>query len=759
MIEVYSSFLKRFTRIKVLLILTIGLANISFAESDQLLEADQAFRFSAQMNASDEIQISWQIADGYYMYRERFSVSALNGAAVLGEPVFPQGKKKQDELFGEVEVYEEQVTYTVPVSMITENGLGAKQLEIEVIGQGCNEPIGICYPPLKKTAVLQLAALQSSASQQSTMSDSNGSLDSLQSLSDLLSTGIEQPQFLTPDEAFQFELTRVDRDLAKANFTIAKGYYLYKDKVDISSAADNLSVAGLNLPEGVEKTDEYFGEMMVFYNGFEAQVPVTWHEQNKGETLATFDVTYQGCADEGICYPPVKTTVTLDFLGISDASAAQLSPSSGISAAGPGSSWSFIWPIALAFGAGLLLTFTPCVLPMVPILASMVAGQRQSRSQINGGMLAGIYVLGTAVTYAAMGVVAGLTGDQLQAYFQNVWAIGSVALVLVLLALSMFGVYKLQMPSAVQSWLQNRISGAKAGAVSGVFVMGLVSALIVGACVSPVLISVLALAIDKGDPVLGGAIMFSMALGMGIFLILVGWGVDLLPKAGPWMERINHIFGLMLLAVAIYLLGNIRSVPVLYLWSGLLVISSVYLGAFSTTEGKSGWYVLQKGVALLAFVWGVLALMGAMAGNRDILKPIDYRTMLHGQQVAVEHARFERVWNLQQLDARLETAMAQGKPVLLDYYADWCVDCIRMEKSTFQDIRVSETLNKEFLLLQVDVTDASNDATNSIKKRYNVFGPPAMLFFDELGNEIDTMRRYGYMDSDAFLEHIDPLRG
>jgi thiol:disulfide interchange protein DsbD len=420
----------------------------------------------------------------------------------------------------------------------------------------------------------------------------------------------------------------------------------------------------------------------------------------------------------------------------------------------------------LAFAAGLALTFTPCVLPMIPILASIVVGQGNNRSKLHGGILSIAYVFGTATTYTAVGVTAGATGEQLQAYFQNPWGIGVIVVILVLMSLSMFGLYDIQLPASLQSRLQTQSGRLQGGALGSVFALGAISALIVGACVSPVLIAVLGLAIERADPVLGGMIMFSMALGSGVILIGLGFGASyLLPKAGPWTATVNYVFGVMLLGVAIYMLSALPDLPILYLWAILLISVSVYLGALEALpEGTNGWLYLRKGVGVLALIWGILALLGGMNDNRDITRPLDLSgngllastDFRSNQNMAETHIVFTRVSDVRELDEQLSIARIAGRPVMLDYYADWCIDCIRMEKSTFSDQAVVVELS-DYVMLQADVTDPRNPATNAIKKRYGVYGPPAMLFFDASGSERRELRRYGYMGSEEFLTHVSKI--
>ncbi len=726
------------------------------AQDDELLEPGQAFRFSASALDAGRVEVRWDIAPGYYMYRDKFRVQLLEGDATLGPVGIPPGKPKQDPFFGELEVHTGSVKLDVPVQR--QPG-GPLKVLIEAQGQGCNEPVGVCYPPLKQTARLTLAALGSDPASPAVAPP----VTSLKSLKDLLSGAADDPEFLSPDQAFRFDLTASSATELEARFAIEPGYYLYRDKVAFASETPGVTVAGYQLPAGKEKYDQYFGRIEAYYEGFEVIVPLA--RTADAALPAVFTVNYQGCADEGICYPPITKTVRLDLpalKGVAAVGGPPAPPAAPAGAPAAGTAAKGFWGYVLtAFLTGIVLTFTPCVLPMVPILSSVIVGQGGTITRLRGGSLATAYVLGTAVTYTAAGVLAGATGEQLQAYFQNPWMIGAVSVLLLWLALSMFGLFDIQMPSFIQSRLQSRTQALQGGQLGMVFVLGLVSAMIVGACVSPLLIVALGVAIASGDPLLGGAIMFAIALGMGVFLIALGFGAGyLLPKAGGWMDRVKQVFGVLLLAVAIYLLGTIPAVPVLYLWAALFIICAVYLGALqSLPEGASGWRYLWKGTGVLLLVWGVLALLGGMAGERDILRPVALKGGWPGGNAvqAPVHARFERLNSLTQLDQRLAQAQASGRPLMLDYYADWCVDCVRMERATFQDPRVAQLLNDQFVLLQADVTDPADPFSKAVKQRYRVFGPPAMLFFSADGHELTELRRYGFMDADEFLSHLDPL--
>ncbi len=474
------------------------------------------------------------------------------------------------------------------------------------------------------------------------------------------------------------------------------------------------------------------------------------------------EISYQGCADKGICYPVEKKKVSLRLPAADGDKPAILTAKTKPPRV---EGETYLSLILAAFGAGLLLTFTPCVLPMVPILSGVIVRSGdQTLSKAQAGLVSYSYVLGTAVTYTAAGVLAGATGEQLQAYFQNPWAIGIFATILFLLALSMFGLYELQMPSFIQSKLHYHSHKIKGGSFLGAFGLGLVSALIVGACVSPVLIGVLGVAITNGDPVLGGGIMFAMAHGQGVALVAAGIGAGyLLPKAGAWMDRIKYVFGVMLIGVSIYLLGYLPQVPVLLLWSVLLIVTAVYMSATQPLPSDaSGWRYLWKGFGTFFLIWGALALLGGLMGERDILKPVplaNVAALTAGAPATAATAPagelFHRYTQLQDIESAMARARQQGRPVILDYYADWCTDCLRMEATTFKDARVRAAL-KRFELLQANVTD-NNDQAKAMKKKFGVLGPPAMLIFDANGQERKELRFYGYKNTEAFLALLDRI--
>ncbi|RNE92772.1 protein-disulfide reductase DsbD, partial [Marichromatium sp. AB32] len=409
--------------------------------------------------------------------------------------------------------------------------------------------------------------------------------------------------------------------------------------------------------------------------------------------------------------------------------------------------------VALFFGLGLLLAFTPCVFPMIPILSGIIAGQGAGITTRRAFVLSLVYVLAMALTYTVAGVLAGLFGANLQAAFQDPWILGAFALVFVALALSMFGFYDLQLPASLQSRLAALSNRQQGGTLAGVAIMGLLSALIVGPCVAPPLFGALIYISQTGDALLGGVALFALSLGMGAPLIVIGTSAGkLLPRAGAWMEAVKAVFGVALLAVAISLIERVIPAAVaMLLWGLLLICSAVYLGALSPLGHESGgWRKLWKGLGVALLVYGGLMLIGAAAGGKDTLQPLRGLGIGGGEAA---HAEFTRVKTVADLDRELAAASAQGRPVMLDFYADWCVACKEMERYTFSDPAVIAELDR-FVLLQADVT--ANDAADQalMQGRFGIPGPPAMLFFGADGAERSGFRLVGFTPAEAFADHL-----
>ena len=418
-----------------------------------------------------------------------------------------------------------------------------------------------------------------------------------------------------------------------------------------------------------------------------------------------------------------------------------------------------------AFVSGILLTFTPCVLPMVPIVSSIIAGQGESVTKTKAVMLALSYVMGTAVTYAMMGALAGATGEQLQAYFQNIWAIGAMTLIFILMALSMFGLFTIQLPSFIQSRLNAESQSMKGGNIGMVFLLGMISALILGACVSPVLISFLSVAISSSDATLGALTMFSLALGMGVPLVLLGFGAGyLVPKAGMWMDNVKYFFAVLLLGVAIEIFSTLELVNTLLLWGVYTVGISIYLGATQALAAESnGWQKFQKAVATVLLIWGTILMVGAGYGEKDIYHPLPKMSVTvvggDGKPKLSGEMPFEEIPNLTAYEIKKREVMDEGKTLLIFFHTDTCPVCKHLRDTTFKDERVQEKLKNDYVAISVNMTPKSNEKAQrqmeELKKMFQVFGPPGFVFIDSEGKEIEDSKFYGYQEPDEFYDTLD----
>jgi thiol:disulfide interchange protein DsbD len=474
----------------------------------------------------------------------------------------------------------------------------------------------------------------------------------------------------------------------------------------------------------------------------------------------TLQISYQGCAEAGLCYPPTKKELKVALATPGSAKASARPPTGSMQSeqdmlAARIRSGSLLAVLATFFGAGLLLAFTPCVLPMVPILSGIIVGAGRDRPVSRGRAfsLSLAYVLGMALTYTVAGAAFAAAGQQAQAFFQKPWIIVLFAALFVVLALGMFGAFNLQVPAAFQAKIADVSNRQKQGTLVGTAVMGALSSLIVTACVAPPLVAALAVIGQSGDVFRGGAALFALSLGMGAPLLLVGASAGrLLPKAGPWMDAVKVAFGIMMLGVAIWMLGRILPGPVtLGLWAALTFLTGYYLFAKGDRAAKGGLALVRRGLGALAALYGVALLIGALAGGSNPLQPL--AGLKPERQVAeAQRLEFTRIKTVDDFDRALAAASAAGRPVMLDFYADWCVSCKEMEHRTFTDPAVRSELARA-VLLQADVT-ANDDADQALLQRFGILGPPTIVFYGADGIERKDYRVVGFKPADEFRSHV-----
>ena len=757
-----------FHSLLLLLLLACHTAAQSENVEQELLQPDAAFVFSSGATDRSTLQVNWNIADGYYLYRDRIRFSTDTPGVELGEPVLPAGEIKNDEFFGRIEIFRNRVTGTIPVKQAPDD---IDSIALRALSQGCAD-IGVCYPPHTQLAQIDLAAAPSA-----TGDPGSETLQALQALDQNLGLGSPDDEFLDPDAAFRVDVSEAGPTELLVRWDIAEGYYLYRDKLDIRLlAVEGVTAGPASIPEGETKHDEFFGDVQVFHNEVEARLPL--QRASGAATEVSIQLGYQGCAEAGICYPPIKKKLTLPLAAYNPD---EVAPGAAMASSAPAATAtgstrqddiarvlqesSLGWVVLFFFGAGLLLAFTACMYPMIPILSSVIVGHGKSVTAGSAFILSLVYVEAVAVTYAVIGLVSAQLGAGVQAFFQNPWILGSFALIFVALAMSMFGFFHLQLPSSLQAKLSETSHRMKGGSLVGVAVMGVLSALIVGPCAGPVLIGALIYTSQSGDYLTGALAMFALGNGMGApLLVICTSGGKLLPKAGMWMNTVKAVFGVILLGVAILMLERILPGPVtLVLWALLLIIPAIYMRALDALpEGASGWMRFWKGLGVAMLVYGVILIFGATTGARDPLNPL--RNLNSAATVpgataghASTHLQFQRIKSVADLEQALQASSALGKPVMLDFYADWCTYCIKMEDYTFSDPAVQAAL-ADVTLLQADVT-ANDEQDLALLNHFNLFAPPAILFFGPDGQELDDARLVGFLDAGEFLAHVQRAFG
>jgi thiol:disulfide interchange protein DsbD len=780
------------------------------AQEEELLPPEEAFNLSARVEG-DNLIAEYQIAPGYYMYRERFAfqVESSDAPARLGDAQIPAGKIKQDEFFGQMETYRDSVRIVLPLIF---EGAPASTLLVKATSQGCAD-IGVCYPPQKqaltvepassanikpaawvsssaatKTPNADVAALQAllgetttklETQQQSNNAGQTGSSDALAVLQALgQDIGLdEDDEILHPDQAFILSARLDANNIIQTNILMAENIYLYRDKIKIAMVeGKGHSIGAISIPRGKKKDDEFFGPTEVIFDQVNVSIPLI--TEADASNLITLSYQYQGCVEDRICYPPITKYLSIDsaagLIQVLDeftdsGGAAQISSSSASTTGAPVSEQdqfaqllkdeSLVLVIGLFFLAGIGLTFTPCVFPMIPILSSIIAGQGSTITTRKAFTLSLVYVLSMAATYAVAGAIVGYYGAEfnIQIWFQDPVVLSIFATVFVLLALSMFGFYELQMPNAIQSRLTAISNSQQGGTLVGVGLMGLFSAIIVGPCITAPLVGALIFISQTQNWQLGGLALFALGLGMGVPLLLIGTSAGkLLPRAGGWMDSVKAVFGVVMLAVALWLLERILPTGItMFLIAALMIASAIYMGALdSLNEAASGWRRLVKSLGLLILIYGVAYLIGAAAGSNDLIQPLRGLSASSGNvsQAGQQHLAFRQIKGRQGLQLALTDSVQRNSETMLDFYADWCISCKEMEKYAFSHPEVLAAL-EQVATLQADVTD--NDSIDTeLMTSLGIYGPPAILFYDANGEEIRHRRVVGEMSGEEFAAHV-----
>jgi thiol:disulfide interchange protein DsbD len=554
-----------------------------------------------------------------------------------------------------------------------------------------------------------------------------------------------EDQFLPPEQAFRFSAQMIDASMIEVRFDIAKDYYQYRERFTFK--ADGAQLGTPMIPPGKKKFDETFGKTVEIYREqILVRLPVT------ADAPFTLIVGSQGCSDRGLCYAPMESVVKLSPAAASSPQLTQSVPAAAkpttetemgrIEASLASGNLLLILPLFLLLGLGL--SFTPCVLPMVPILSFIIVGEGAHTSRSRGFVLSLAYAMGMALVYTALGIAAGLIGEGLSANLQSPPVLIVFALFMALLSLSMFDVYKLQVPPSVQLKLTRWSEQQRAGKLAGVFVMGMLSALIVGPCVAAPLAGVLVYISQTRDVVIGGSALFAMAVGMSVPLLLLGLSAGaLVPKAGHWMQAVKPFFGVLMLALALWMVASL--LPAWTLMLGWGVLGAAY-GVFLLMSRQLG--LRGRAIGVIFVLLGAVQLAGLATGGRDAWAPLAHLTGKSHTKIA-----FKRIHSIAELDQTI--AAARGRPMMLDFYADWCVACLEMEKLTFTDPAVSAKM-REILLLQVDVTANSAD-DKALLKRFSLFGPPGIIFFDRQGEMLQTPRVIGFQPPAVFLQSLKQL--
>lgn len=756
----------------------LSYSNSLFAEN---ISAKQAFILSTKMEGQT-ILVHFKIAPSAFLLANKLQIETNTQGIKLGQMRLPQQTEIEDPILGRIAVFKNDFDLRIP---LIQNTKTASTFSFVVHYQGCLMQRD-CFPPTQQTLWLSLK-------KPSQLSDAvkKTTIKPIPSLIESFNFGEDIDPILPVAKAYQFNAQTLDSHHIELNWRIADKTYLYMDKVKIEAIGDVIQIDDFELPKAYLKHDTIrpdgeIGDIEIYKNELNFILPLIRSKQKSHQIK--LKVHYQGCADRGICYPPITKTVdlllpTVEETIITSTKENQPKVINPITSIKPIQAVSKpvvevnnepdrilnilktqnkMWSLFILYGLGILLAFTPCVFPMIPILSGIIAGQGEKVNTMRAFRLSLIYVLFMALTYAVVGVIAGLSGANLQAIFQEPWVIILFTLIFVALAFAMFDFYSLQLPSSWQSKLNN-ISNTQKSNYWGAGIMGILSALIVGPCITAPLLAILIYITQEGDAIFGGISLFVLGMGMGTPLLIIGTTAGkILPKAGAWMDKVKAAFGVMILGLAIYLLERIISATLtLFLWSALFIISSVYLGTFEAIDKtKSGWFKFWKGCGILLFIYGILMLIGVASDAKNTRQPLRNLFQSNGgysNSTSVAKIEFKRIKTITDLKREIKLANAQGHPVMLDFYADWCAYCKQFENYTFFEPVVQQAFQKiKVVLLQADVTD--NDAQDiELQSFLNVPAPPALLFFGLDGKEKKAYRLFEFKDAPTFAHYIEKV--
>lgn len=719
---------------------------------DELLPANQAFKVTTSTTADGNVKVSWQIAEGYYLYRKKISFTSKTDSVSIAQADLPKGQIKNDPNFGDVQIYRNSIQ-----SLLTlKRPDSALPFSLLIKHQGCAD-LGLCYPPQKTLLSIQLPAI--------TVQQTNSGFNPLNQLSKRIDLGLQlfTDELLPADEAFQFFASVKDAQTLNLHWRIAKGYYLYREKFAVQLlGADDTEVLSFEIPHGEAMYDEAFGDVEILHDDLSFDVPLA--RSNPEKYSIRLKAKFQGCAERGVCYPPMEKTISLLLPAISASALSSPEVVNNASASDQDlivnslQQDSFALTLLSFLGFGLLLAFTPCVFPMIPILSGIIVGQGKDITHRKAFFLSLSFVLASAVTYTVFGVLAALFGSNLQATFQAPWIIYLFSGIFIALSLSMFGFYNLELQKSIQTRLHNVSDKHRDSSFIGAAIMGVFSSLIVGPCVAAPLAAALMYIGQTGDVLLGGSALFVMGFGMGVPLLIIGASAgSLLPKAGHWLNASKAIFGVIMLAVATWMLERVIAAELTMLfWAMLCIIPAIYLRVLDPLpEVDSGWHKLWKGLGVILFSYGLLILIGLSAGNINPLQPLKGLAARSSNQQEDSPPAFKRITSLAELKNELKIADTNEQWVMLNFYADWCISCKEMEAYTLSNPEVKQALSR-FHILQANITKNNVD-DKALLKHFNLIGPPAILFFNLNQQEQTTARVIGFQGPKTFLKHLSKL--